>query len=218
MVAIPKFRVVGARHSGEAAPATVNALPAVAAAAARLTDLQAKRKGLEQEVSTLQRAVYEATTGSQADDLEAEAQALAAGREAVVDQPDLAVRLRTTRRHLDVAWRAETIARDVLNAARAEASLVVNRAARPHHRVLVRRIARALAELSDAAEAEAAFRQELQRGGAAMTDLIPVMAYPHLMCGPIDSYGSPSFTWLATAARLGFVDRGENPRTMKVDS
>lgn len=196
----------------EAVPATVNEAPAVVSATKVRSEMLAKLSAFEAEIRELNRAIYEAREGVADSALDDRARAMMAGVDLGADLPDLTVRLSDAIRGRDIAGRAARLAAEKLSEAREAATTALARAAAPRHREMVRRIARALAELSDASEAEAAFHREMREGGAGSTGITPVMSYPYLLCGPIDQHGSPSFTWLAAARRDGFVDADEDSR------
>jgi hypothetical protein len=197
-------------------PATVNEDPTVMAASIRFRELRDQWIMAETEIGQLQRAIFEGKQRREeaAASFDAAARLVVAGGEVHMDSLDLATELRSAQHRLAILQRAKVMAKENFDTAREEISLIVNRAAAHRHRAAVRRIARAVAELSDASAAEAAFRQELLAGGAVASEIVPAMAYPPGWVGSIDDQNSPSFTWMANAKRRGFIGEREDVRAL----
>lgn len=179
--------------------------PDFAAANARLSELRAERSAIEAKIEESRRRLLDVAEA----DLDAAAAAIFRG-EPKEDVDALKREMASLSRSLEVAWRAEGLARDELARVRNLRSLQLRRQFEPRHRAAVREIARCLRALGQANALEEGIRIELVEAGVLDLEALPTMYFPPGIHRSGILGNSAADTWMTTAQARGFIVPGDD--------
>lgn len=133
-------------------------------------------------------------------------------------------RLASVRYERDIVVKALTVTIFELDAVKQRRARELAELLRPAHRAAVRRVAKALIELSEANAAEVQIHNTLRTndlGASRITgwrDLLPTMSYRAGAPGDWKAHYSPAQIWLREARQQGFLAETEDPRAMDAES
>ncbi len=161
--------------------------------------LGARLAGANERLTDLQASL---SAEAQAARLDEEAAGIVAGTTNVAELPS-AAKLEAAEHEVNALARAVGVQREALAEARASASIEICEPLIAEHRARVRRIHAALVELSDALQAEQAFRDRLDRAGVERSAMIPVMTFHN--AGRLDVWSSPMAIWTRHVDNLGYL-------------
>lgn len=196
-----------ASQSTASEPLSLDA-PDIQAAREQITRMADARRETEAEIAALSGAIYQLSEEGREDRdarLRSDAETILAGGELVAASA-LEQRLLNARHRLDAIRRAQTIALEGFEAVFGPRCSAILRSKQTEHRAIVRRIALALIELSEACESERALHRQLEQAGVrANPCLLPQVAISGHQVGAWQTRDTPAWYWLHQMQEMGLL-------------